>query len=189
MFGSPRVRAHALAIILIGVPAVWGTPVLIDPDAGWSGYFVWKEGVGPIAGISTTEFNYYHQDSWVLGDTEWSITLSSAGVLPLIRTADGYDPPGDELALRVDGVVLPWTISYDDAGGYFHAEYHNLALSAGAHILTFDVTALCGPRILMGSGPAHFSPVVPLAVPVPAAVMLAGLGVGWVAGLRRRRVL
>lgn len=189
MFGTTRVRARALAILLIAVPAVWGTPVIIDPDAGWSGYFVWKQGVGPIAGISTAEFNYYQQESWILGDTEWSITLPTAGVMPLIRTADGYYPPGDELALRVDGVVLPWTISYDDAGGYFHAEYHNLALSAGVHTLTFDVTVICGPRILMGSGPAYFSPVGPSAIPAPAAMVLASLGLGCVARLRRHQTL
>ncbi len=111
MLRVARVRASGPAIILVAVSVAWGTPVIIDPDAGWSGYFVWKQGVGPLAGISTTEFNYYEQESWVLGDTEWSIALPTAGVMSLIRTADGYHPAGDELALRIDGVVVPWTTS------------------------------------------------------------------------------
>lgn len=189
MFRVAVVGASVLAMLSVAVPVACGTPVIIDPDAGWSGYFVWKQGVGPIAGISTTEFDYYEQDSWVLGDTEWSITLPTAGVMSLIRTADGYHPAGDVLALRVDGVTVPWTTSYDDAGGYFHAECRNLALSAGTHILTFDVTAICGPRILMGSGPAYFSPIGSLAIPAPAAVVLGGLGMCGVAWLRRRRAL
>jgi hypothetical protein len=173
----------------MAAPVSWGTPILIDPDAGWSGYFVWKQGVGPLAGISTTPFYRDQQASWVLGDTEWSITLPAAGVLSLIRTADGYDPAGDELALRVDGIVVPWTVAYEDPYGYFHAERHNLALSAGTHSITFDVVAICGPYVPMGSGPAYFSPVTGLAIPAPGAMVLGLLGAGLVDGLRRRRTL
>ncbi|MBP7053271.1 MAG: PEP-CTERM sorting domain-containing protein [Phycisphaerae bacterium] len=194
MLRATGIRGCVLAIVLATVPPAWAGAVIIYPATGWGGYVLWMEGVqagpgGGLAAISEQEFEYYHQEDWVLGDTEWSITLPTAGVISLIQVADDYYPAGDELALRVDEVVVPWTTSYDDAEGYFHAECSNLALSAGTHTITLDVTAICGPRILMGSGSAYFSAVNGQAVPAPAALMLGTLGAGIVGCLRRRRTL
>jgi len=189
MLKAAAVRGSLLAIVLMAVPAAWGTPVIIDPDAGWSGYFVWKGGVGRIDGISESPFYHGQQSLWPLGDTEWSISLASDGVIPYVEIWDNYDVKGDVYALLVDEVVVPPTSSYAGSGNFFFWEYRDLPLTAGTHLITIDVTQTGGQYIHTGAGHALFSPAGSPAAPAPGAIILGGVGAGLVGWLRRRRTL
>jgi len=157
-----------------------GSSVVIDPMVGWSGYFAWND-LGPMDDISEIEYTYDGLE------TQWSITMPTAGQLTLVTAYDSY-VPGDEFALNVDGGLVSWTSEYYDGGGYYHGVYDNLTLSAGTHLIYMDVVAMA-PGYSGGAGLAVFSPMNMNPVPAPGAILLGSIGVGIVGWLRRRRTL
>jgi hypothetical protein len=153
--------------------------VPIDPTTGWTGYFAWNDGLGPMDDISPVEFDY----DWL--DKEWVLTLPMPGTMTFLTAYDDY-VPGDEFALYVDGGLVSWTAEYVDGGGFYHGECSDLAFSAGAHTIYFSLTALA-PGHASGAAHAEFSSVN--LIPAPGAVLLGGIGVSLVGWLRRRRTL
>jgi hypothetical protein len=172
LFGM-RAAMAALVVFFIYHENAHAASVTIDPDLGWSGYFAWIDGLGQIDDISLVEYDYDYVE------TEWSITLPTAGYMTMVTAYDGY-VVGDEFDLYVDGGHAPWTQEYYDSSGYYHGEYDNLFLSAGTHSITLYVTALAY-GYNSGAGMANFSRVVP----EPTTIVL--LGLGGLAVIRRRR--
>ncbi|HUU60388.1 MAG TPA: PEP-CTERM sorting domain-containing protein [Phycisphaerae bacterium] len=167
----------ALGVLSVGACPAWAGSVAIDPAAGWGGWFSWN-GLGRIDGIN--------------GDpskTGWALALTAPGKMTLATTDDLF-VPGDEFALHVDGVHLPWTSEYYDISGCYHGEYRDLALSAGAHSITLYVTALA-TGYPAGDALASFSKVVPPgggnagAMPEPVTMVAGLLGLAGVAGYLR----
>jgi len=181
--------------MLIAVPVARGGLVAIAPEAGWSGYFYWEDGPGPLDGIQTSpylvDWEWNHLAPWTSGEGfwGWSITLATDSVMTYVRTRD-MAIPGDEFSLIVDGVTVPWTSTYKDADGYFHAEYRDLLLSNGNHIITFELTT-AAPTTEWGSAAVQFSPTQfspTKVVPIPDATWLAVIGLGTGGWLSRRRM-
>jgi hypothetical protein len=192
------IKGYIAISLLMVIPCARGGSVTIDPDTGWSGYFHWTNGPGPLDGISTKEYVYGHMSEWELGNTEWSIALPTSSVMTFIKSQDPYYPPGDKWALYVDAVLVPWTSVYTGTGpdlygkpglgGYFHGDYSDLALSAGTHTLTLEITQICEPGVPSGAGSIQFSAAA-MVVPVPGAVLLGAIGISMVGCLGRRRLL
>jgi hypothetical protein len=188
-----RILTGVLMCLLTAVPSVRGSFVTINPETGWSGYFHWTNGPGPLDGIQTSPYQQdqygHHLDPFTTGpgDWAWSLTLPVEGVMTFIKTQDPYYPPGDTWALFVDGSLVPWTSTYYDVEGYYHGDYSNLALPAGTHLLTLNIIQICFPGVPAGAGRIEFSPAA-VAVPVPGAVLLGAIGVSMVGWLGRRRI-
>jgi hypothetical protein len=192
-----RVALLAFAVLIQASPGLADLhSISIDPFAGWNGYFHWTNGPGSLDGIQTSEYRQdiygHHLDPFTIGpgDWEWSITLPADGVMTFIKSKDPYNPPGDKWALRVDGALVPWTNVYTTTGagglsGYFHGDHSDLALLAGTHTFTLDITEVCYTSVPTGAGSIQFSPMAAM-VPVPGAVLLGAIGLG-VAGWRLKR--
>ena len=201
------IKLYIVLSLLTALPSARGDIVTINPATGWSGYFHWSNGVGSLDGIQTNALPPFPTGS---APWEWSITLPAAGVMTSIKSHDPYYPPGDQWDLYVDGSLVPWTSIYtgtgpkDDAhnnytgtwsdpggqnstSGYFYADYSNLALSAGTHILTLEITAIPPINIHIGEGAIDFSATA-VAVPVPGAVVLGLIGLGMAGWLHKHQV-
>jgi hypothetical protein len=187
------IKGYIAISLLSAIPCARGSLVTIDPDTGWSGYFHWTNGPGHLDGIQTGPYMQdqygHHLDPFTtgLGDWGWSITLPADSVMTFIKSQDPYFPPGDKWALYLDGVLVPWTSAYTDSGTYFHGDYSDLALSAGTHTFTLDITKICYAGVPTGAGSIQFSPTA--IVPVPGAVLLGATGISMVGWLGRRRLL
>ena len=162
----------ALALLAATQIASAGS-VTLDPSGAWAGSFSWFDGVGQIDAID--------------GDaslTGWDITVGTGSVLSLAAAQDLF-VAGDQFALTLDGVQQSWS-STGTFGGYFQGILVNLFLSAGTHILSFDVTALA-PGYQSGDAFALFGPAAPAAVPLPAAALLFGSALFGAGALSRKR--
>jgi hypothetical protein len=150
------------ALACLGMVSAHAANIVIDPVTGTSDYFEWSNGVGAA-------------------DTTFSITLGQASSFNV--QVDDRFIPGDEFALRLDGALMPWSSS-GYVGSYFQGIVNGVALTAGSHVFSFDVT-VAAPGYLAGAGFASFSPVSAVPEPETAALLLAGLGV--IGALQRRR--
>jgi hypothetical protein len=45
------IKGCLLVWLLTAISSAQGSPILIDPGMGWSGYFHWTNGPGPLDGI------------------------------------------------------------------------------------------------------------------------------------------
>ncbi len=208
------IKVYMALSLLAALPSARGDIVTINPATGWSGYFHWSNGVGSLDGIQTNAYVVsggvpVPPFTTGPGEWKWSITLPAAGVMTSINSHDPYYPPGDQWDLYVDGSLVPWTSIYtgtgpkDDAhnnytgtwsdpggqnstSGYFFADYSNLALSAGTHILALEITAIPPINIHIGEGAIEFSAAA-VALPVPGAVVLGLIGLGMAGWLHKRR--
>ncbi len=123
------------------------TPIMLDPNSGLSGSFYFGGTPGSF------------QTNPVDG---WEITLSSDGYIDI--TLDDCCVIGDEFALVVDGVIVPWDVSNPGSGTLFSASINDLFLSAGTHTFAFMLTAACCSS---GGGSYSFS-----SVPTPPSIAL-----------------
>ena len=148
--------------VLIGISHPVSASVIIDPLAGWSGDFFWRNGLGPITYVDLTS------------DNDWSITAATDSQMSF-ATAYDIGTPGDEFALVLDGTQIAWDTTLIDVNGYFHGEVTNLFLSEGTHLFTINVTAI-NPETPTGRGIAEFSGITEIMnVPEPATLSLMGM--------------
>lgn len=156
----------------LATPAA-ATTVVIDPNTGQSGSFVWYNGLGAIDEIDgVTDFDNMHFSVFAnAGDT------IDAGLFDCCVA-------GDEFQLLLNGsVVTPTSVT----PGLFTYTYTGIVLAAGVNIFDINVTALA-PGFESGGASYSFSALTGGAVPEPSAWALMILGFGAVgASLRRSR--
>lgn len=154
--------------------------IVVNPLLGWSSYFYWDDGLGQIDDI-------YDQALNLTGENTWSITL----LVPSLLSISVHDDfvAGDQFGLLVAGNPIAWDTSSATGylGTYFLAS-KVLALAAGTHILSIDVTTLA-PNFIDGAGWIDISSARPQGPNVPDGGLtlgLLGLAMAGISGLRKK---
>jgi len=155
-------------IALLSVSLTQAAPVMIDGSVGLSGSFSF----GGTPGTTQTS----PVDGWmitVVSDSLIDVSVFDCCVI------------GDEFALLLDGVEVPWTDSNPGDSSLFFGEATDLFLSAGTHTFDFLLTEACCSS---GGGSYSFSAVsdAPASVTEPAILSLFSLGLAGLGFARRR---
>ncbi|MGI1670143.1 MAG: VPLPA-CTERM sorting domain-containing protein [Neptuniibacter sp.] len=158
---------HGVLLALAVTVSGYASAVTIDPSTGLSGGFSF----GGTGDIGT------YQTSPVEG---WEVTAATTSTIDI--SVFDCCVIGDEFALYVNDVLVPWDTT--TASGLFEGHVTGLVLAAGTHTFDFMLTAACCSG---GGGSYSFSALSP--VPVPAAAWLFGTALLSFVGFSRRKKL